>query len=73
MRKETDYRDCLLEPIFVGDKFIIPQHSNRCCNHLVECTVEERDISTNPCKFFLIHKNEIVAPITIAAAYRKIR
>ncbi len=71
--EETDYVDCSLEPIFVGDKFMIPQHNGKCCNHLVECTVERRDVGTNPCKFFLIHKNEIVAPIGIAAAYRKIK
>ncbi len=73
MMVETGYCDCSLEPIFVGDKFIIPQHNNQCCNHLVKCTVERRDIPTNPCKFFLIYKNEIVAPITIAAGYQKVK
>lgn len=29
------------KPIYVGDKFTVARHQNECCNHYVDCEIQE--------------------------------
>ena len=38
---DTGLKDANLQPINIGDRYMVKEHPNECCNHNVECEVLE--------------------------------
>lgn len=64
---ETGYNDMNNTPICAGDLMTVHEHSNSCCQHMVECRVEwDNDIKA----WALKRAGLIVSGMGIAAGYR---
>lgn len=54
------------KPIYVGDKFMIPEHDNECCDHWIDCIIKEDTNCTSGYGLFNIKTGKLIANAGIA-------
>ena len=52
--------------IYVGDQFLVPKHSNQCCNHIVKCEVLKNKKCSSGYGLHSLETGELIANAGIA-------